>query len=109
MQPILGFVEHDGLWTVDHIVGDLLAAMGRQAGISIKTGIVTLAGDPDPAPRGNWRSQTNAPNDSARTWVTGRGVVQLRRYYCSDTMIADAFIAMLSSSPMRPAAASQCS
>ena len=31
MQPILGFVEYDGLRTVDHIVGDLLAAMGRQA------------------------------------------------------------------------------
>jgi len=31
MQSILGFVEHDGLRTVDHIVGDFLAAMGRQA------------------------------------------------------------------------------
>src|ERR1700730_7290810 len=31
MQPILGFVEYDGLRTVHHLVGDLLAAMGRQA------------------------------------------------------------------------------
>jgi len=31
MQPILGFVEDNGLRTVDHFVGDLLAAMGRQA------------------------------------------------------------------------------
>jgi hypothetical protein len=30
MQPVLRFVEHDGLRTVDHLVRDLLAAMGRR-------------------------------------------------------------------------------
>ena len=31
VQPVLGLVEHDRLRTVDHLVGDLLAAMGGQA------------------------------------------------------------------------------
>src|ERR1700688_4216116 len=30
VQPILGLVEHHRLWAVDHFVGDLFAAMGRQ-------------------------------------------------------------------------------
>ena len=31
MQAVLGLVEHDRLRPVDHLVGDLVAAMGRQA------------------------------------------------------------------------------
>src|SRR3984957_2467898 len=31
VQPVLGLVEHDRLRAVDHFVGDLFAAMGRQA------------------------------------------------------------------------------
>src|SRR5579862_8458989 len=31
VQPVLGLVEHHRLRPVDHLVGDLLAAMGRQA------------------------------------------------------------------------------
>ena len=31
VKPVLGFVEHHRLRPVDHLVGDFLAAMGRQA------------------------------------------------------------------------------
>ena len=31
VQPVFGFIEHDRLRSVDHFVGDLLAAMGGQA------------------------------------------------------------------------------
>src|SRR4051794_34620224 len=31
MEPVFGLIEHDGLRPIDHLFGDLLATMGRQA------------------------------------------------------------------------------